>query len=381
MRLIYILFFLLSCCVIGEAQFAGSTLYYPVPGTYNVAYNETITFYCSATDDNVNTKLSLKVTIENALYWGSIQILEYTQHTSFFNQPFDVQFKAPNVEAIVKVTWYSGDIGSENKIWRFNVGSIPAPPDPAPTLNLSGPSEMQENAIVTFTADYSKHTSSTRYTWLVDRGLSIVGGQGTNRITVRSDGGQGPKTINVSAGGLNTAKTVNVTSSTVNVSNQNIVSNQSYSGEVINITNTSISNNAIVSFSASSVVNIYPNFSAREGTRVTIKALGNATRSSEFVDDSIGAVSFLSDDDYIDNIEPDVKTVLSNNVLSITQSVLDDVMDCIEIYNISGILVHKRKVNSSIENFNMYNCSNGIYIIRVCYKNGKILSRKIMLNR
>ncbi|WP_085535361.1 T9SS type A sorting domain-containing protein [Massilibacteroides vaginae] len=354
--------------------------YLPSDIEWNANYNAEIDFSCWVFDTSGSWEFEYSIENCHLVVGNGLMSPGIWTGGGTTDVRFKIKLTNPNKQAVVKFRWLKNNISRTTRIWKINVGSIP---EPTPTLNLYGPDEMQENTTATFTADYSKHTSSSKYTWGVASGLSIVSGQGTNKVTVRAGTALGSKQISVSTGNLKTNKNVNITSSTLNINNLSITSNKSFSGEAINITNTAILNNAVVSFTANSAVNIKPNFHARQGTTVTITALGNTLHSS-YVNNSIAdtfpVLDFVNKN-VIGDAKAEVRSVLNNNILSITQNVLDDVIDRIEIYNISGALIHRRKVSNNIEDFNMHNCNNGIYIITIHYKRGKVLSRKIILRR
>lgn len=375
MRFIYILFMAACCIFTGYGQL--NTSYHPNPGTYSVGYNEKVTFQCQAFPEKINTHLTLKVSIENASHVGSVENLEYSA-TGGLNQIFDVYFRVPSTQATIKIMWYQGSIGGENKIWKYNVG---AEPTPQPTLRMSGPSEMPENSMASFVAYYSESTSATKYNWSVSGGLSITQGQGSNKITVKSGQGEGTGVINVSTNGLNSSRYVKITSSTLNISNQTITSNKDYSAEAINISNTTISNNATVNFVANNSIIIKPKFHAQQGTRVLIRATNTAYRSMEdnfFVNTPQIMVHF---DEDLDNYKTIVRNYTDKNFLTVKINSVENTVDLIEVYSLSGVLMHRRKVSNTEENFDMSSCSNGIYIVRTIFKNGRFTSNKILLKK
>lgn len=76
-----------------------------------------------------------------------------------------------------------------------------------------------------------------------------------------------------------------------------------------------------------------------------------------------------------------ITTYFSGNILTVKAESFLESADQIEIYNMSGVLVHKSKTPNIVEHFDMYNCPNGVYIIRLQYKTGRVVSKKALFSR
>ena len=76
-----------------------------------------------------------------------------------------------------------------------------------------------------------------------------------------------------------------------------------------------------------------------------------------------------------------IATYFNGNILTVKAESLFESADQIEIYNMSGVLVHRRKTTNVIEYFDMYNYPNGVYIIRFQYKTGRVVSKKTLFSR
>jgi len=81
--------------------------------------------------------------------------------------------------------------------------------------------------------------------------------------------------------------TKEVVSGTVTISGQNITSNKTYSGNAVEIVNTTISSSATVDITGNQYVQIKPNFTASKGTRVAIKT-GGTLKAVSSIEENIG---------------------------------------------------------------------------------------------
>ncbi len=167
---------------------------------------------------------------------------------------------------------------------------------------------------------------------------------------------------------LNSAKLGNIkitkdnTCYTTAVSGQNITSAKTYTGCNIEVTNTTVSNNATVTITADKYVSIKPSFTATKGTYVSIKSTNSSTlKSSTALPDNIDVL--VDDKPSLDQNYPNPFTSISTITFSIPEKSKNAYL---QIFDLGGRTIDKIKIiekgeGSVILNSSKFN-SNVIYL-------------------
>jgi hypothetical protein len=252
--------------------------YSPVESEFDTDYRWVESFVAIVNPVTGYDGWSIKIEVQNATLIGN-----NTQ--SGMSAVWFVDFTTANTQVTVKIGFYQNNILINSKTWKINV----APPQ---AVSISGPNQIEENTTATYTAiiSNSSHPVTASYNWTSNEKLSILSGQGTANITARAGIGAGIGQLNVIVGGISASKSMNITlhlSDTTNIFNQTITSNVNYSNRFINVSNTTIANNATVNITAEESITISPPFLAQQGTTVTIKVTESSIlRSSNNIDNT-----------------------------------------------------------------------------------------------